>query len=56
MTETKRYLGDGAYVTFDGCALWLTTEDGIAVQNTICLEPLGYRELVRFATECGIDS
>lgn len=35
----KRYLGDGVYVEFDGFALWLTTENGIATTNRICLEP-----------------
>jgi hypothetical protein len=35
----KAYLGDGCYVSFDGYALWLTTENGISAQSTICLEP-----------------
>ena len=35
----KVYLGDGAYVDFDGYALVLTTEDGISVTNTVVLEP-----------------
>lgn len=34
----KRYLGDGAYVEFDGYAFVLTTEDGIRVTNTVVLE------------------
>lgn len=40
MTElTKRYLGDTVYVDHDGYYIVLTTEDGISVTNTICLEP-----------------
>lgn len=44
----KAYLGDGCYVRFDGYALWLTTEDGISVQNEICLEPEVYGALVEY--------
>jgi len=54
MTRDKTYLGDGCYVSFDGFSLWLTTEDGISVQNTVCLEPQVYRALLRYATECGV--
>jgi len=46
--ETKAYLGDGAYVEFDGFALWLTTEDGIRTTNRICLEPEVYRALTEY--------
>ena len=35
----KEYLGDGAYVDFNGYALVLTTENGIDIQNTVVLEP-----------------
>lgn len=38
-TEYKRYIGDGAYIDFDGYAVVLTTEDGILVQNRVVLEP-----------------
>jgi len=41
----KHYLGDGVYVDFDGFALWLTTENGIATTNRICLEPEVWQEL-----------
>ena len=44
----KTYLGDGCYVDFDGFALWLTTEDGISVTNTVCLEPEVYSALVKY--------
>jgi hypothetical protein len=44
----KRYLGDGCYVDFDGFALWLTTEDGVSVQNRICLEPDVYHAFTEY--------
>jgi hypothetical protein len=44
----KVYLGDGAYVEFDGFAFILTTEDGERVTNTVVLEPEVYRALVAF--------
>lgn len=39
MTDRKAYLGDGAYVDFDGYHIVLTTENGIEETNRICLEP-----------------
>lgn len=39
MKEEKIYLGDGVYLTNNGCHLILTTEDGINTHNTIYLEP-----------------
>ncbi len=45
---TKTYLGDGAYVEFDGFALVLTTEDGVSVTNRIVLEPQVYDALRRY--------
>lgn len=44
----KSYLGDGAYVDFDGYALVLTTENGIRTTNRIVLEPEVYAALVRY--------
>ena len=44
----KEYLGDGAYVDFDGYALVLTTENGIEAQNTIVLEPEVWSALERY--------
>lgn len=35
----KEYLGDGAYVDYDGFSVILTTEDGISVQNRVVMEP-----------------
>jgi hypothetical protein len=47
----KTYLGDGVYVDFDGFALVLTTENGIAVTNTIVLEPEVYVALNNYVQE-----
>lgn len=33
------YLGDGVYADYDGYSVFLTTENGIQVLNTIVLEP-----------------
>lgn len=44
----KEYLGDGCYVSWDGQALTLTTENGIDVTNTIVLEPEVYAALNRY--------
>lgn len=35
----KVYIGDGAYVRFDGFYIWLTTENGITTTNEVALEP-----------------
>ncbi len=35
----KRYLGDGAFVEYDGFAFTLTTSDGIRDTNKVVLEP-----------------
>lgn len=42
----KVYLGDGAYCEYDGFHLVLTTEDGIRVRNTVCLEPEFIAQLI----------
>lgn len=47
----KRYLGDGAYVEFDGFQIVLTTENGISVTNTVALEPQVWVSLQRFAND-----
>jgi len=44
----KDYLGDSVYVSFDGFALVLTTENGMYASNTIVLEPEVYSDLVRY--------
>ena len=45
----KEYLGDGAYVSFDGYSLIVTAEDGIRATNTIVLEPEVFVMLLRYA-------
>lgn len=47
----KRYLGDGAYVEFDGFALILTAENGVAVTERIVLEPEIWAALVNFVDD-----
>jgi len=47
----KRYLGDAVYVEWSMESLVLTTENGIAVTNTIYLEPEVWKALVQFVTE-----
>lgn len=47
----KVYLGDGAYVDYDGYALVLTTENGIEVTNRIVLEPEVYNALTRYVEQ-----
>ncbi len=48
---SKRYLGDGAYVDFDGFGLVLTTENGISTTNRIVLEPGVYFALVAYVDD-----
>jgi len=47
-TERKEYLGDGAYVDFDGFALVLTAENGVEATDTIVLEPEVWKQLVDY--------
>ena len=35
----KEYIGDGAFVHYDGFHIVLTTSDGVRDTNTIALEP-----------------
>ena len=49
--KSRRYLGDGVYVVFDGFGLWLTAENGLTATDAIYLEPGVYHELVRFVDE-----
>lgn len=44
----RRYLGDGVYAAFDGCGVWLTAQNGLAVTNAVYLEPEVFRALERF--------
>ncbi len=47
----KTYIGDGVYAQYDGYSVVLTTEDGIAVQNTIVLEPVVITALIEFLND-----
>ncbi len=44
----KRYLGDGAYVEFDGYNIVLTTSNGIVNTNTIALDPEIFDALIKY--------
>ncbi len=46
--EEREYLGDGAYVSFDGYNVQISTYDGMSVTNCILLEPQIFDRLVRF--------
>lgn len=48
MSNFREYLGDGVYGTYDAAhgTIVLTTENGIAVQNTIVLEPIVLASLI----------
>jgi hypothetical protein len=35
----KCYLGDAVYAEYDGARIILTTENGVAITNTIILDP-----------------
>ena len=49
--KPKVYLGDGAYVSFDGWGLSLTTENGISTTNEIYIEPVVWRALVAYVKQ-----
>lgn len=51
MIPSKRYLGDGAYVAFDGFAFVLTAENGIRATDRIVLEPEVFHALTQFVDE-----
>lgn len=46
--ENKEYIGDGVYVSYDGFAVILTTENGITTSNRIVLEPYVMRSLINY--------
>ena len=47
----KRYLGDGAYVEFDGYHIRLTTENGFEVTNRVALDPDVWRSFKLWGKE-----
>jgi len=46
--QFKEYLGDGAYVGYDGYHIWLYTTNGLYVTNEIALEPSVLENLQRW--------
>ena len=46
MSDFKQYLGDGAYVDFDGYHVILTAENGIEATDTVALEPEVFESLL----------
>lgn len=46
--SNKEYLGDGVYASFDGYQIWLTTDDGFEITNSIALEPPVYARLTQY--------
>lgn len=42
-------MGDSVYAAFDGYHIVLTTENGMGVTNTICLEPSVLNAVVNYA-------
>jgi hypothetical protein len=51
MVRMKRYLGDGVFAEHQGDRVVLTTEDGIAITNTIVLEFDVVVALIEFARD-----
>ena len=47
----KLYLGDGAYVTYDGFNVWITVFDGTATTEKVCLEPEVLKRFLAFLKE-----
>jgi hypothetical protein len=45
-TQFREYLGDGAFVGFDGFNVVITAEDGVRATDVVYLEPRGYASLV----------
>lgn len=45
----KAYLGDGAYVSYNGYAFVLTTENGLRETNRVVLEPDMLKLLNKYA-------
>lgn len=48
-TAEPEYLGDGAYVRFDGYQLWVYTSDGQRVQSEVALDRSVYYALTQYA-------
>lgn len=48
MRDIKEYLGDGAYINFDGYQIILTAENGIRATDTVALEPEVLERFLRY--------
>lgn len=46
--ESKQYLGDGLYASFDGYHVILTAEDGVTVNETVYLESSVAKEAIKY--------
>lgn len=50
------YLGDGAYVKFDGYQLWVFTSDGSRIINQVALDRSVYYALTQYAKRLGFQT
>lgn len=48
MSKYKDYLGDGAYIDFDGYGYILTAENGICATDTVYLEQSVLRNFLEY--------
>lgn len=46
--EFYEYLGDGAYIDYDGYQIWVTTTNGISITNEIAFEPEVMENLIKY--------
>lgn len=49
--QQPTYLGDGAFVEWNGYAFVIFTDNGLSRTNEVYLEPNHMRELIRYAQE-----
>ena len=49
--DTRVYLGDGVYASFDGYQIWLTTQRSGSRTDSIALEPAVYAKLVEYVAK-----
>ncbi len=52
----RDYIGDGVYVEFDGCGVWLKANDFDHPSDEIYLEAGVLEALVRFARRMGMEA
>jgi len=51
--ETRDYIGDGVYVTYDGYGIELKANDHLRPTDKVYLEPEVFKALIRFAKRMG---